>query len=78
MKHRNRFLATVCLPVAVPLAGCTLSVANIAPTPPTGDTLSLVQEVMAEAAATKSESEQPAADQAIDAVVAWRAGGDSG
>ena len=68
---------SIVLAVAALLAGCTVSVANLAPTPATGDRLTLVQEVMAEAAKRVDESESLPADRAIAAVEAWRGAEDS-
>ena len=62
---------------AMLLASCT-AVSQLAPNPPNGEYLSLVQEVMAESAKRAEQSDSPRAGQAVNAVAVWRGAGESG
>lgn len=58
------------------LASCTVPVSKLAPSPPDGKYLSLVQEVMAESAvlSRSDKSDSKRAEKAVKAVTAWRGG----
>ncbi|MCY3620818.1 MAG: hypothetical protein OXH68_03795 [Gammaproteobacteria bacterium] len=60
------------------LASCTVAVSQLAPNPPDGEYLSLVQEVMAESAKRAERSDSQRAGQAVKAVAVWRGAGESG
>lgn len=62
---------------AMLLASCTVAVSKLAPDPPNGEYLSLVQEVMAESANLAEPSDSPRAEQAVKAVAAWRGASES-
>ena len=62
---------------AMLLASCTVAVSQLAPDPPNGEYLSLVQEVMAESAKLAEPSDSPRAEQAVKAVAAWRGASES-
>lgn len=73
---RRRTVRALLLAGSAPLlASCTVAVSQLAPDPPDGGTLSLVLEVMAEAAQHAEAADSQRAEQAVRAVTAWRAGG---